>query len=135
MQPTIKLFGVLRQREKVDAKCLLAEMTLVMMSLPLVCAFMCFSMLVYLCAHFCSALTCKLSFLFLPCCQSALERLLAGYFKCSWEKCIIPMAFKHKNFTYMQNQGGKSSVFCSNSKNNSQWKQIPGSKSVLMLWC
>ena len=57
----------------------------------------CFSMFVYICAHFCFALSrrgatgelkvefkllrrsCKLSFLFLPHCQSALESLLSGY--------------------------------------------------------
>ena len=51
--------------------------------------------------------------------QCDLERLLARYFKCSWEKCIISMALEHKNFTYMQSLGGKSNVFCGNSKNNS----------------
>ena len=34
--------------EKLDAKCWLAEMTLVMTSFPLRCAFTCFSMLVYI---------------------------------------------------------------------------------------
>ena len=86
--------------KKVNAKCWLAEMTLVMMSLPLAHVFQCF-----FCVHArfrfmligrnltaqsreshrgigggmkfqrCS---CKLSFLFPPCCQSAPESLLAG---------------------------------------------------------
>ena len=34
--------------KKIDVKCWLAEMTLVMTSLPLACAFMCFSMFVYI---------------------------------------------------------------------------------------
>ena len=86
--------------EKVNAKCWLAEMTL-LMCLPLVRASTCFSMFVYICTHFHFApiggnltaqsmgeleaefkfqrRSCKLSFLFPPNRQSAPESLLAGY--------------------------------------------------------
>ena len=87
---------------KIDAKCWLAEMTLVMMSLPLARAFSCFSMFVYICAlsHFAliggiwqtsptgshrgigerveRVSSYKLFFLFPPRRQSAPESLLAG---------------------------------------------------------
>ena len=81
--------------EKVDVKYRLAEMTLVITSLPLIGT--CFSMFVYICARFRFVLIggnltaqwqgatgeleveFKLSFLFPPCRQSTLESLLAGY--------------------------------------------------------
>ena len=89
--------------EKVNAKCWLAEMTLLMMSLPLARAFSCFSMFVYICAlsHFAliggiwqisptgshrgigerveRVSSYKLFFLFPPRRQSAPESLLAGH--------------------------------------------------------
>ena len=70
--------------KRVDAKCWLAEMTKVMMSLPLALAFTCFSIFFHICIHFHFALiggnltaqsmgshrgqrrSCKLSFLFPP---------------------------------------------------------------------
>ena len=55
--------------EKIDAKCWLAEMTLVMTSLPLART----------CFHVFFTCSCKLSFLFPPRSQNAPESLLAGY--------------------------------------------------------
>ena len=76
---------------------------------------MCFSMFVDFCVYFCFALisenltaqsmeshrgiegSCKLSFLFQPCCQSALDCLLASYLSFKSEDeilwCIKPLAF------------------------------------------
>ena len=88
--------------KKVDAKCWLEEMTLalVMTSLPLAHAYMCFSMFVYSHTCFCFVLIGRnltaqstgshrgtrqnsksrdVSFLFLPHCQSIPESLPAGY--------------------------------------------------------
>ena len=86
--------------EKVDAKCWLVEMTLVMMSLPLACVFQCLFTFTLVSTPLWWAEiwqlslqgatgelevefkfqrhSCKLSFLPLPCRQSALESLLTG---------------------------------------------------------
>ena len=80
--------------QKVDAKCCLAKMTLLMMSLPLARVFQCLFKFALIGGNLTTQLTgshgiwwwsikfqrcsCMLSFLFLPCRQSALESLLAG---------------------------------------------------------
>lgn len=81
--------------EKVDAKCCLAKMTLLMMSLPLARVFQCLFKLrvdwqksdnsvdgepqgIWWWSIKFQRCICMLSFLFLPCRQSALESLLAG---------------------------------------------------------
>ena len=91
--------------EKVDAKCWLVEMTLVMTSLPLAHAFQCLFTFALVSASCWLAeiwqlswqgatgkleakfkfqrRSCNLSFLFPPCCQSAPESLLTGYILCS----------------------------------------------------
>ena len=87
--------------EKVDAKCWLGEMTLVMTSLPLAHVFQCLFTFALISTLRCLAeiwqlsrwgatgelevefklqrCSCKLSFLFPPYCQSTPESLLAGY--------------------------------------------------------
>ena len=93
--------------EKVDAKCWLGEMTLVMTSLPLAHVFQCLFTFALISTSRCLAeiwqlsrrgatgeleaefkfqrCSCKLSFLFPPYCQSTPESLLAGYL-CYWLK-------------------------------------------------